>query len=130
MATRVRALGEIALRVSDLPRARRFYDTVLGLDLLGEFPHAVFYRIGPVCAGHTQAFVLFDRSAPVNAGASTLDHVAFTIHLTDFEPERERLEALGLTVRVTQHAWVQWRSLYIQDPDGNQVEFVCHDPSL
>lgn len=130
MATRVRALGEIALRVSNLSRARRFYDTVLGLDLLGEFPNAVFYRLGPVCAGHTQVFVLFDRSAPVDAVTSTLDHVAFTIHLADFEAERERLEALGLSVQVTQHAWVQWRSLYIHDPDGNQVEFVCHDPSI
>ena len=26
------------------------------------------------------------------------------------------------------HEWVHWRSLYIEDPDGNEVEFVCYDP--
>jgi catechol-2,3-dioxygenase len=26
------------------------------------------------------------------------------------------------------HEWVHWRSLYVEDPDGNQVELVCYDP--
>ncbi len=33
-----------------------------------------------------------------------------------------RLEALGLQVETAQHAWVHWRSLYVTDPEGNQVE--------
>jgi catechol-2,3-dioxygenase len=23
---------------------------------------------------------------------------------------------------------VHWRSLYLEDPDGNEVELVCYDP--
>jgi hypothetical protein len=40
------------------------------------------------------------------------------------------LEELGLKVDTTTHAWVQWRSLYVNDPEGNRVEFVCFDPSV
>jgi catechol 2,3-dioxygenase len=50
--------------------------------------------------------------------------------LVDFDSERNRLAGLGLTVETAEHAWVQWRSLYVRDPEGNQVELVCHDPSI
>jgi hypothetical protein len=38
-----------------------------------------------------------------------------------------RLKSLGLAVSTTEHAWVHWRSLYVADPEGNQVELVCYD---
>jgi catechol-2,3-dioxygenase len=47
--------------------------------------------------------------------------------LADFADERKRLETLGLRVETTEHAWVHWRSLYVTDPEGNQVELVCYD---
>ncbi len=59
-----------------------------------------------------------------------MDHIAFTIALSDFESERQRLEALGFNVEVQNHDWVRWRSLYLRDPEGNLVELVCYDPSL
>ncbi len=130
MSTKVRALGEVALRVSDLAAMRRFYEDVLGFELLGVFEHAVFYRIAPGHGGHTQVFVLFGRGAPVSAKASTVDHIAFTIDRQDFEGERSRLEELGLKVETADHAWVHWRSLYIHDPEGNEVELVCYDPTV
>jgi len=40
----------------------------------------------------------------------------------------ERLEDLGLDVTTADHAWTQWRSLYVNDPEGNIVEWVCFDP--
>ncbi|MEM7332056.1 MAG: VOC family protein, partial [Chloroflexota bacterium] len=56
--------------------------------------------------------------------------IAFTIDLADFDAEVAHLEALGQAVRTSTHAWVQWRSLYLNDPEGNLVEFVCFDPSI
>jgi catechol-2,3-dioxygenase len=44
--------------------------------------------------------------------------------------EKERLEALGLQVKTAEHAWVHWRSLYMNDPEGNMVELVCYDGSV
>lgn len=130
MVTKVRALGEAALRVNDLAAMRRFYEDVLGLVPLGEFEHAVLYRIAPGHGGHTQVFALFARGVEVSPRTSTIDHVAFTIDLQDFESERARLESLGLEVQQANHGWVHWRSLYVRDPEGNEVELVCYDPTV
>ena len=126
----VKALGEVALRVNDLPRMKRFYQDVLGFEVLGESTTGALLKIAPGYGGHTQVFGLFDRSVPVGPERTTVDHVAFTIALADYESERQRLQSLGLAVDVKDHAWVKWRSLYFDDPEGNQVELVCYDESL
>ncbi len=126
----VKSLGEVALRVNHLPEMRRFYQEVLGLEVLGASGSAVLLRIADDFGGHTQVLGLFDRSVPVGPEHTTVDHIAFTIALDDFESERQRLEALGFNVEVRNHDWVRWRSLYLRDPEGNQVELVCYDPSL
>jgi catechol-2,3-dioxygenase len=126
----VKSLGEVALRVNNLPEMRRFYHEVLGLEELGAFGSAVLFRIADDFGGHTQVLGLFDRSVPVGPEHTTVDHIAFTIALSDFESERQRLKALGFKVEVKNHDWVRWRSLYLRDPEGNQVELVCYDPSL
>jgi hypothetical protein len=59
-----------------------------------------------------------------------VDHIAFAIDLADFEPEQTRQERLGLDVSTAEHAWVHWRSLYINDPEGNTVERVCYDEAV
>jgi hypothetical protein len=28
------------------------------------------------------------------------------------------------------HPWIGWRSIYIADPEGNVVEFVCYDQGV
>ena len=96
----IKALGEVALRVNDLPGMKHFYQDVLGLDVLGEFPAAVLLKIAEDYGGHTQVLGLFDRSVPVGPERTTVDHIAFTIALGDYESEKTRLEGLGLTVEV------------------------------
>lgn len=130
MLTAVRALGEVALRVNRLDAMQAFYGDVVGLELMRRFEHAAFFRIAEGYGGHTAVIALFDRNSPVGQGRSTLDHVALTISREDYEPQKQRLEALGLEVTMATHEWVHWRSLYFQDPEGNTVEFVCHDPSV
>ena len=66
----------------------------------------------------------------VDQERTTVDHIAFTIGLPDYDSERKRLETLGLNVEVQEHQWVNWRSLYFHDPEGNQVELVCYDENL
>lgn len=130
MATAVRALGEVALRVNDLDKSQIFYRDVIGLELMRRFDQAAFFRIADGYAGHTTILALFDRKAPVEQARTTIDHIAFTIAIEDFEAEKQRLESLGLSVSTATHEWVHWQSLYVQDPDGNQVELVCHDPDV
>jgi catechol-2,3-dioxygenase len=131
----IRGLGEIALRVEDLDRMQSFYEDVIGLELMKRFPHAAFFRVADGYAGHTQILALFDRSVDscydgLDPSRTTVDHLAFTIALADYPSEKDRLEQRGLAVRTAAHAWVQWRSLYLNDPEGNTVELVCFDPDI
>jgi catechol-2,3-dioxygenase len=131
----IKALGEIALRVSDLDGMQKFYEEVIGLELLKRFEQVAFLKIADGYGGHTQVLALFDRSAQpgysgLNPRTTTVDHIAFEIDLKDFEAEKRRLEQLGLGVETTVHAWTHWRSLYVTDPEGHSVELVCYDPSV
>jgi len=132
---KIKALGEIALRVNDLDAMQAFYQNVIGLELMRRFPDAAFFKIAEGYGGHTQILALFDRSnesgyTGLSAAKTTVDHLAFTIAREDFEPERTRLEALGCKLEFAVHDWVHWRSLYLRDPEGNNVEFVCYDPAV
>jgi len=131
----IKALGEIALRVNNLDGMQKFYEETIGLELMKRFPTSAFFRIAEGFGGHTQILALFDRSThaayqEVSAEKSSIDHIAFEIPLADFAAERQRLEKLGLTVNTAEHAWVHWRSLYVNDPEGNLVELVCYDESV
>ena len=126
----VKSLGEVALRVNDLPLMQRFYRDVLGFEVLGEFGSGALLKIAEGYGGHTQVLGLFDRSVRVGPAHTTVDHIAFTIALDDYDSEKTRLKSLGLAVEVKEHAWVKWRSLYFYDPEGNQVELVCYDASV
>ena len=135
MKSKVKALGEIALRVQDLREMSDFYEQVVGLEVMRKSENMAFFRIAEGHGGHTQILALFDRrSEPgykgVDGEKTTVDHFAFAIDLEDFEFEKDRLQHLGLCVETTVHAWVKWRSLYFNDPEGNRVEFVCFDESV
>jgi len=131
----VRGLGEIALRVSNLDAMQKFYEEVIGLPLMNRDSNSAFFKIAEGYGGHTQVFVLFDRSQNpgyrgTDAATTTIDHIAFEIPLTEFADELTRLKGLGLQVETAEHAWMHWRSLYVADPEGNQVELVCYDDSV
>ena len=137
----IKALGEVVLRVRNLDAMQEFYAEVVGLELLERDENIMaFFRIAPDYEGHTQTLALFDQSGEadhrsrhytgVDPEKSPLHHMAFTISLSDYEAEKERLQNLGLDVETVQHTWQHYRSLYITDPDGNVVEFVCYDASV
>ena len=131
----IKGLGEIALRVQDLDAMQRFYGDILGLELIKRFPTAAFFKLADGYAGHMQVIALFDRSTETgyqgqNPASTTVDHFAFEIAREDFASEKLRLEQLGLAVHTTEHAWVHWRSLYVTDPEGHEVELVCHDETV
>jgi catechol 2,3-dioxygenase len=131
----IKGLGEIALRVTDLGAMQRFYEQVVGLELMRRFDHVAFFKIAAGHGGHTQVLALFDRSIQpdyqgLNSETTTVDHIAFEIDRADLQPEKERLERLGLDVTTAEHAWVHWRSFYVKDPEGNLVEWVCYDETV
>jgi catechol 2,3-dioxygenase len=133
--TSVRGLGEIAFRVNNLDAMQKFYEEVIGLPLMARDSTCAFFKIADGYGGHTQVLALFDRSQNpgyrgADAATTTIDHIAFEIALADFTDELKRFRGLGLKVETAEHAWMHWRSLYVTDPEGNQVELVCYDESV
>ena len=135
----VKGLGEVSICVRDLDAMHKFYEEVVGLEVLRRDESFVFFKIADGYGGHTQNLALFDvtnisvlnpRTPQISAEQTTLHHIALNISLEDFESEKRRLEGLGLKVNATVHEWLHVRSLYFPDPEGNTLEFVCYDESV
>ena len=129
--TRIRGIAEIVLNVHDLDRAVQFYRDVLGLEVISppERKNPIFLRAGAAAVGIPQMIVLVQMppelaSQPFSRPRS-LHHLALEIAPEDFDAERARLEALGYTLRTGQHPVLPSRTLYLDDPEGNEVELIC-----
>jgi catechol-2,3-dioxygenase len=136
---RIKALGEVSMRVKNLDSMHRFYEEVVGLEVLRRDESFVFFKIAEGYGGHSQVLALFDatdrylledKSVELSPQESTLHHIALNILLEDYDSEKRRLEGLGLKVQAIDHAWLHVRSLYFADPEGNLLEFVCYDESV
>jgi catechol-2,3-dioxygenase len=136
---RVKGLGEVSIWVKDLDSMHRFYEDVVGLEVLRRDESFVFFKVAAGYGGHTQNLALFEasnimfldnKSVQLNSQETTLHHIALNIALEDFESEKMRLEGLGLKVNATVHEWLHVRSLYFTDPEGNTLEFVCYDETV
>ena len=151
----VTGVAEIALNVRDLPRMRRFYEDVLGFPLLYQGCHAdgpdpdpageptiAFLTIAPADTplgrhGHPQILALIDyrrhafargRFRGHERSTSTFNHLAFAIPAERYEAERERLAERGLEPDARALPGMSARSLFFDDPEGNQIELICPDP--
>ena len=127
---RVKGLGEVSIQVKDLDAMHKFYEEVVGLEVLRRDESFVFFKIAEGYGGHSQNLALFEASNTLNPQESTLHHIALNIALEDFESEKMRLEGLGLKVNATVHEWLHVRSLYFADPEGNTLEFVAYDETV
>ncbi len=136
----INALGEIVIRVKNLQTMQEFYENVIGLEILGGSDDMVFFKVAPGYGSHPQEFSLFDESLPpdhrsltftgLDAQRTSLHHIAFVIGQADYATEKERLQQLGLVLETQEHQWMDWRSMYVPDPEGNVVELVCYDASV
>ena len=136
---RVKGLGEVSILVKDLDAMRKFYEEVVGLEVLRRDESFVFFKVAEGYGGHTQNLALFqaenrfsleNKSIQQNPEQTTLHHIALNVALEDFESEKMRLEGLGLKVNAAVHEWLHVRSLYFADPEGNTLEFVCYDETV
>jgi len=126
--------------VSDLQRAREFYETVCGLHLVadlsdpegsGAVPHLVM-------AGDRITVALYQAKQPGDYlqikknGAVTYTprsrtrvlHHAFRV--ADREAIVQRLEEMGYPYEFYEGRGSGAGEVYVNDPDGNRIEFVAH----
>ena len=121
---KIKALGHVVLRVTDLARAEAFYGGLLGLPLVARYDEdgmkVTFFSLGDH-HNFAVAEVPGDGTRP-SSKRPGLHHVAFKIgdSLDQLREAKTYLEAAGLTLNPVDHEVT--KSLYLSDPDGNGVE--------
>lgn len=121
---KIEALGHVVLRVTDLPRAERFYNGLLGLPICARYDKnglkMTFFTLG-----NHHDFAILEVSGEGSSSSPSavgLFHVAFGIgkDLDDLRAAKAKLEASGIKPATVDHRVT--KSLYFTDPDGNGIE--------
>ena len=116
-------ISEIVLWTADKERALQFYRDLLGLEVISppSLPN-VFLKAGEGNAGIPQMIVLVPKSEEVKAKPSgyQLHHMAFELPEADFDAQHSALVAAGYTPRGGRHPVLASRTMYVDDPDGNE----------
>ena len=124
-------IAEIVLWTADKARAVQFYRDLLGLEVISP-PNLmnVFLKVGEGQAGIPAMIVLVPKSDEVKAQPSgyQLHHMAFELPPDDFDAQHAALVAAGYQPRGGKHPVLASRTMYVDDPDGNEVEFICRTP--
>jgi len=130
--TKIRGLGEVVIWVHDMEKALQFYSEVLGLETMSppDFRGAVFLQAGQPAISCPQQIVLVPLPAaappfPGDRTQRTMHHLGLEVAAEDFEAERKRLESLGYEVRFGEHPFLPLKGMYLDDPDGNEVELIA-----
>jgi catechol 2,3-dioxygenase-like lactoylglutathione lyase family enzyme len=125
-----RGLSELVLIVEDVPRAADFYEHVVGLEL----EHRTGDEWAWFWAGRSgdrqrialhRGSLLFEEHSPFPEGHrfGTV-HFAFDVAAEDLDASVERVRAAGVEVYGPEEFdWMNARSYYFYDPDGNLLEF-------
>ena len=112
------------LSVTDLDRAQKFYEEVVGCSFWRRSETSVFMRCG-------EAYVVLSRTGyhtPQNRNRDTLIHHAFVLQGEDFDAALAHVEDCGVEILLYDdagHRSFPGRHAYFHDPDGNCIELVC-----
>jgi catechol 2,3-dioxygenase len=124
-------LGHVVFYVKDLEKSSTFYRDVVGLNEIGR----IFNERGAIFSGgrsHHELLLIEVRDAPgpLQGHRLGLYHVGWKIgdDLDDLRGAKMRAENFGCEIDgLSDHTVSQ--SLYIRDPDGNEIELYVDDPN-
>ena len=125
-----RHLGHVVLYVRDLQRSLAFYRDLLGLRPLGETFKG---RACMLTSGRTHHELLLlevgDAPAPPAGRRLGLYHIGWCIGDDDaaLAKAKAELEDAGVVIEGMSDHWVS-HSLYLHDPDGNEIELYVDVP--
>ncbi|MDQ3929608.1 MAG: VOC family protein [Chloroflexota bacterium] len=121
-------ISEIVLWVADKEASLRFYRDLLGLEVISPAElRNTFLRVGEGNAGIPQMIVLVPKTEEVMGKPSgyQLHHLALELPEDKFDLQHEALVQAGYQPRSGKHPVLASRTMYVDDPDGNEVEFIC-----
>ena len=129
MAPRIRGIVETCINVSDIERARRFYERIFGLEAMQHDDRFCAFRVA------SDVLLLFrhggsDHPTAVPGGVipphSTVGagHFALAISRDEIESWRQVLADEEIQIK-SETSWERGgHSTYFRDPDGNLLELV------
>ncbi|MBW9258700.1 MAG: VOC family protein [Candidatus Thiodiazotropha sp. (ex. Lucinisca nassula)] len=125
-------LGHVALYVKDLQVSTAFYSAVLGLQAQGE----IFGGKGVMFSGgrtHHELLLIEvgEVPTPLQGRRTGLYHVGWKVgnDLSALKQALDRLNQAGIQIHgLSDHTISQ--SIYLEDPDGNEIELFVDDPSI
>ncbi len=125
MTLPVTGIGHIALRVTDLQRAKRFYTESLGFALAGESERACFVTVGgaffALIAGTEQT--PHDHFDPFRVG---LDHLALSVPASALPALKQQLDAANVRNNgIERDERSGAESITFYDPDDIAWEFYA-----
>ena len=125
-------LGHVVLYVRDMQRSIDFYSNVVGLSVRGRIFGA---RAAMLSGGRTHHELLLiemgEAPGPLQGRRLGLYHIGWKIgdSLEALRRKRDELEKLGWAIDgMSDHTVSQ--SLYLRDPDGNEIELYVDDPNM
>ncbi|KKM16195.1 hypothetical protein LCGC14_1688310 [marine sediment metagenome] len=128
----IRGLTEVVIWVHNMEESLHFYRDLLGLRVMSppDFRGGVFLQAGQSHVGVPQQIVLvpLPQDAPAFPGERTqrpLHHIGIELAPEGFEAESDRLQSLGFEVRFGEHPFLALKGMYLDDPDGNEVELIA-----
>jgi len=126
-------LAEVVLNVRKASRAVAFYGELLGLERMTspDQPGPIFFRVEQATDRVPSLLVLVPLAPGTEAFGEprTLHHLALTIPAAIFDEARATLTNAGVAVRDGKHPVLAVRTMYVTDPDGNEVELISPEPT-
>ncbi len=115
-------IDHVALPVSDLGRSREFYERALeplGRDVMMEWPGGVLYTLG---GGGMLALREQAELVPIHLAFGTDGAGVRAFHEAALAAGGEDNGAPG----IREHYHANYYAAFVRDPDGHNVEAVCH----
>ena len=126
-------LGHVVFYVREMKRSLAFYRNVLGFELVGEMKHPL--NAVALTSGRTHHEILLievGAAPPPQKGHRLgLYHIGIKMgdSLDELQTVRNELNEAGVFISGMSNHTVS-QSLYLEDPDGNEVELYVDDPSV
>ena len=130
---RTHYLGHIVFYVRDLDASLKFYEKVLGLKRIegGELP----FKAAALTSGRTHHELLLievgDAPGPPPGPRRGFYHAGFKIgdSLDELKKAYRELLSAGVQVKGMSDHTIS-KSIYLHDPDGNEIELYVDDPDV
>lgn len=127
-------IGHVVFYVRNLEASLRFYRDVLGFKVVGD---AFGGQAAALVAGngrtHHEMLLIQVGEAPGNPPGRRrgLYHVGIKVgdSKTELKAAIADLQKAGVRIDGTSDHTVSW-SLYLKDPDGNEIELYCDNPAI